>query len=1172
MHPNRNQVRKYSDPRHANIKPKAMNHLRRRSSGFVKAKSFQSPPTVTTIGFSLFVLLVALSGQRQSLLNAAVQENVQKNNVQQIFEAASQAQNNQSYDSAIEQWNKFLTDHSDSKLVPQANYNAGVCSLKLGQYDKAIGYFKAASPELEPESGLGPKADLFLGFAQYRHGKALKQNVAQQQQATELLNTATRTFANLRTNNPKFEEIDQACFFQGGAYEELGRDQDAVESYTQMLTYPKQTFKYEGLFALADAEARLGRYQHALEHYDAFRQSAKSEGGHPLLQDVNLETGRTMIRQAIANERSGNKETADQNLLQAIEILEPISAKDIAVVPTDQEKRIIEEARFQHAFCEARLGRHEKSAGLYESIADNPNSPRAIQSLVNAGRNYLSAGQIDKATTVLEKSLATDSRFSADAAHWLAKEIYLESKPAQVEKAYDLATTWIEKLSNGSNANAVSLVPLKLDQANAIYAIPERRRESIPLFQAIVEQHADHSLAPQSLYNAAFTSLELGDYKTAIIQSAAFEKAYSDSDFLVDMLEIKADALMLDQRPELAIKVFDELIERFSEDESVEQRIEKVTRWNLEAARSLYIQNKYQSTIDRLQTLLDSPNAATLNPDIRAEALHWVGSSQYQLKDFATATKSLTSSAQVSDKWGRADQTLLTLCEAQMENQQIAEGKQTASAMITKFPNSSLLGDLYYRLGRQAYKTRDFEEAIKNFQQINRNYPNSRFAPYALYDAAWSQMELKRFDESEKLFAQLMSKFPEHELAIKSKIGRGSSLRQTGDAQASIAELKEFLATGNPSEQSRANALLEIGLNQGELMKWDDTIGTFKQLISEFPNSPKLDRYYYELAWAHNSKSEKEKGLEYFAKLTTEKPDSPLAGESNFHVGFSAYDAGKFDEAIKSFQTCLDSKAPEHVREKAAYKLAWAHYKQKQFQQALESFTTQTDSFASGDLYSDGLFMVAESQFQLKNYEAALAGYLTAQPIIEASQAIKPRIKWLTMLHGAQSANQVKKYETAIKLASGIKESDAEDVFKQDANLELGIAHAALSQPEQAMESYRRAAENLGRTGARARCRIGDMLFADKKFQEAENEFKLVYFGFGGPQAAEDVKPWQAYAIYEAARSNFVQIESAPAELKQRLITDSIRQFEYLLENYPNDKLAAQAKRQVEAISKLKTN
>ena len=93
------------------------------------------------------------------------------------------------------------------------------------------------------------------------------------------------------------------------------------------------------------------------------------------------------------------------------------------------------------------------------------------------------------------------------------------------------------------------------------------------------------------------------------------------------------------------------------------------------------------------------------------------------------------------------------------------------------------------------------------------------------------------------------------------------------------------------------------------------------------------------------------------------------------------------------------------------------------------------------------------------------------------------------------------------------------------------------------------------------------MLFAKKKFQEAENEFKLVYFGFGGPQAPADVKPWQAYAIYEAARCNFVQVESAPEELKQKLITDSLSQFEYLVKNYPNDKLAPEAKRQIESLS-----
>ena len=93
------------------------------------------------------------------------------------------------------------------------------------------------------------------------------------------------------------------------------------------------------------------------------------------------------------------------------------------------------------------------------------------------------------------------------------------------------------------------------------------------------------------------------------------------------------------------------------------------------------------------------------------------------------------------------------------------------------------------------------------------------------------------------------------------------------------------------------------------------------------------------------------------------------------------------------------------------------------------------------------------------------------------------------------------------------------------------------------------------------------MHVANKNFAQAENEFKLIYFGFGGPQAAADVKPWQAYAIFEAARCSFLQTESASEALKQKLITESIRQFEYLVDNYPDDKLVPEAKRQIESLS-----
>ena len=162
-----------------------MNHWKRQTSFFVTT-SFRLPQSFAIV-FALTIVLVPFSnliglGPGQSVLVAAVQDDAD----QRAFETASLAQNNESYEFAIKEWDKLLAQHPDSKLAPRASYNAGVCSLQLGQYEKAIAYFKTASPKLDAESGLKPKSNLFLGFAQFRHGKDLQDNQAQQQQATDL--------------------------------------------------------------------------------------------------------------------------------------------------------------------------------------------------------------------------------------------------------------------------------------------------------------------------------------------------------------------------------------------------------------------------------------------------------------------------------------------------------------------------------------------------------------------------------------------------------------------------------------------------------------------------------------------------------------------------------------------------------------------------------------------------------------------------------------------------------------------------------------------------------------------------------------------------------------------------------------------------------------------------
>lgn len=1092
-------------------------------------------------------VLLGTLGQIQPAHGAPLrfQENVDQ--AQVLAETAMNAQNNSNYEFAAKQWEKLVAEHGDSPLVGKAHYYAGFCYSQINEFRKSIDQFKLAIPKLaDDQAVLKPQANLFLGFAQYRLGQQLMDQEPTRAESETLLTTATQTFANLLSTYPNFADADQVCYFQGGAFEELKRLEDALNSYAKMLTYKKQTFKFEGLYALADVCAQLGQHAKALEHYEKFRAEATAIGGNPLLNDVKFRTGRTLINLAIADENSGNRAKSKTRFTEAEKILSQVANLD----PAGQDKSFLEltdDARFQQAYCLRRLGQFEQAAQLYEQVSTRADSPLAAQSLAYAGRSWIDAGNPEKAVAALQKSVATDSSFAGESAHWLAG-IYLKSDPA---KAYDLASQWVAKSA------PPLVVSLLMDQADAAYAISDRKSESVGLFMAIADKYSEHPLAPTALYNAAFAALELNDFSSAIEKASQFESKYASNDFLPDALEVKADACLLNDQPDIAGEVFQKLVSRFPEHS-------KNTLWKLRLGLTLHLEKKYQEAIDVLNPLADSFS----QPAKKAEVLHWIGSSQFQLKDYANAAASLSNSNATDSQWRRADETLLTLCRAQLALDQSEPGKAAAEKLITGFPNSTLLSEAYYHLGEHAYDKKQYKEALGNFEKIYKNDRESKFAPHSLYAAAWSQLELQAYAESEKLFSDLIKNFPDHELAKSAKIGRGATRRKTGDLDSSIADLQAFLKT-NPEGQPRLNALYEIGLAQVETQKWDDAIATFKQLIAESPTSPRADRFHYELAWAYRAKKNEPEAIKYFEEIIKSTPNSPLAAEAHFHVGTVAYDNKDYDTAIKSYQLCVNSETADNIREKAAYKLAWAYYKQDQFDKALAGFENQAKQFPNGDLYADGMFMIAESQYRLKNHDQAYQSYVAAKPAVDASGNIEPKIKWLTILHGAQSANKVKKYQEAIDLASAMSESDADLSFKQDAWLELGNAYNGLKQRDQALDNFRKASKNLGKTGARAHCMIGDLLFLEKKFEEAVDEYKLVYFGYGGPQAAADVKPWQAYAIYEAARCSFVQVDKAPDQLKPKLIAEAIKQFEYLLQNYADDRLAAEAKKQLAKLKEL---
>ncbi|MCH2181484.1 MAG: tetratricopeptide repeat protein [Mariniblastus sp.] len=1051
-----------------------------------------------------------------------------------LLQTAANAQKAGDFQIALSQYEQVFQDHADSPEVGKAYYNAGVCAVELGQFEKASAYLAKAGETLgEARAVLLPQSRLLLGFAQLRWGKQLAGESGEKSQ--QQLVAAVKSLDDLIGEHPEFADIDQAYFFKADAQDTLQQLDQAKATYQQMLALPKVQFKQDGLFSLGNLHERTGQLDQALALY---RQFLSEDPQHPSATEVQFRLAETLNQSAMKAEANGQTELAQQAYQQA----EPV----YQVVIDAQVDRLSTEALFQQAMVVSRQRDYARSAELFSQVAKLPGIGQPVRALTYAGRDYLRSGQGALAETSLEQAIGLEGPYAAEAAHWLAKT-HLQNN--QYEKAFAVAHPWIAKTGDPQLQ-----VPLILDAADAAYGSSARRKASVDLYLRVVNEFGQHPLVPTALYNAAYAAMEVGDLARAIELTEQFESKFPQDSFLPDTLEVRGDTLLLTQDPARAEVTFRQLATAYPDHA-------KRNLWVVRAGLAGYLQGKDQQVIDWLEGSIEQLQAGP----VQAEAWHWIGSSYFRLGQPQAAIQALGSSRTANTDWRRADETLLTLSRACQADEQVELAKSTAKQLLETYPASPLRAEAQYRLAEYAYAQGAFAEAQSEYRAVTAQHAESKFVPFALYGQGWSQVQQEDLAGAIGTFSELIDQYPQHSLTQQALMGRATSLRRNGRAAESVADVKRALETeGN---LPKVDLLYELGLAQIEQQDWKQVAQTFRELVERVPDGERTDQFYYELAWALKSDNQSDAAAAEFLNLATRFPDSQQAAEANFHVAQSAYEQQDFARAIQHYVNSLKTGQDPALQEKATYKLAWSHYKQGNFQTSQDWFAKQVEQFKEGPLYADGLFMVSESLYKLRDHDSAFQAYRVAKPVVDASASVSPEVRHLTMLHGGQSANQAKKYSEAIEFMKPIIEGQAEERLKQDAYLQIGIAHAGLKQPSEAVECWEQAARNLGETGAHARCMLGDQLFTDKKFEEAITQFKLTFYGYGGTSAAPEVQAWQAYAAYEAARCRVVQIGTAgTAEAQQKFKTEAIKHFEFLIENYPDDRLAAQASKELEKL------
>ena len=199
--------------------------------------------------------------------------------LQSLITEASQAQAAGQLKQAAALWAELLDSLSEDVepiVKCRAHFSAGICYSQLREFEPSIFHFKNGLEVATPEAATEiPQALFYLGYGQLELGRMIEASLAgstaaadvdqQTERAMELLTTSTQTLGRLQRRFPDFAGADQAAFFQGKAFEMLGRLEEAAQSYEKVLSVEDAAFTADARFGLADALTKLGQPSDALE-------------------------------------------------------------------------------------------------------------------------------------------------------------------------------------------------------------------------------------------------------------------------------------------------------------------------------------------------------------------------------------------------------------------------------------------------------------------------------------------------------------------------------------------------------------------------------------------------------------------------------------------------------------------------------------------------------------------------------------------------------------------------------------------------------------------------------------------------------------------------------------------------------------------------------------------
>jgi TolA-binding protein len=261
---------------------------------------------------------------------------------------------------------------------------------------------------------------------------------------------------------------------------------------------------------------------------------------------------------------------------------------------------------------------------------------------------------------------------------------------------------------------------------------------------------------------------------------------------------------------------------------------------------------------------------------------------------------------QKAEQAALGDSRVNTLRSPQGDRRLYDQAAQKAWDVVEKYPESDLVDDAAFLMGRAFYWQGNYLQAIRTFKDLEEKFPDSEYYDRARY---WRALcyEAQEDDQAKELFRSLSS------------TGTGEVSYQSGyrlgeiefAAENYVAAAQEYQSTLDafPKADIRAELYLRLGESLFALedsMRYDESLAAFAQVRRESPTTEVEYKARLNRGQVFYAEGDVESALKTYTALLKESRFRPFEGQTRLAIGQYYQDRHLLDEALREYEQVRD--------------------------------------------------------------------------------------------------------------------------------------------------------------------------------------------------------------------------------------------------------------------------